>query len=249
MTGLFNSLSRPRRLWRGLSPLGRYGIVAVAMVISMLFVDLPLSLFFRWAEGPVVELGRAVTDLLKAEWWLIPSGLLLLFFGYRRAFGGHKPTARLDGWIAAAAGFWFVAIAGSGILTNILKVIIGRARPKIYQQEGFFGFDPFSFGSAWNSLPSGHANTGMVLAFLFGLFLPRYQTAAWIIFGWLVFQRVVVNAHYLSDVLAGGAVAAFTTYWLAKAFARRGWVFQQSATGRLKLAAPGRFLRRKLRLS
>ncbi|MGO1117415.1 phosphatase PAP2 family protein [Rhodovibrionaceae bacterium A322] len=235
--------------WCGLSLLGRYTIALLAIFISILVIDLPLSLFFRWAEGPVVDFGRAITDLAKSKGWLIGSGLLVLFFTYRAVFSGHRPGGRLYRWIAAAAGFWFLAIAGSGILTNLLKIFFGRARPKIFQQEGFFGFDPFAFDAAWHSFPSGHGNTAFVLAILFSLFLPRWRAWAWGLFTFLALQRVVVNAHYLSDVIAGAVVACVTSYWLAQAFAARGWVFVRSASGKLTLAAPGRLLRRKLGLA
>lgn len=98
---------------------------------------------------------------------------------------------------------WFVAMAGNGLLTKILKDVFARVRPE--HVHGAAQADGFSF-------PSGHSSASIVayamLAYLAVRLLPRrWHLPAACTAGALVFttgfSRVVLHVHYASDVLAG----------------------------------------------
>lgn len=98
---------------------------------------------------------------------------------------------------------WMVALVGNGLLTRLLKSLFERVRPE--HLHGIATADGYSF-------PSGHSSASMVafsmLAYLATRLLPAHchapaaVAAAAAIFttGW---SRVVLQVHYVSDVLAG----------------------------------------------
>ena len=179
----------------------------------------------HWARAQSLHKSAAIqaaTEVGESTWWLIGSAVL---------FGGFAVAK----WHNAArwAFAFFVAVAGSGLAGNILKLIFGKSRPERLFEAGFFGFTPFSYGHDVNSFPSGHATTFGALAMMFALLSPR--------FGWLflalgacgISTRVFVQAHYVSDVCAGfslgmlGALMVFVVWrrrWPASVPVRGRWV-------------------------
>jgi undecaprenyl-diphosphatase len=237
------SPTRTVPLWR--SPL--LGNVLALCALLIVTVDRPISEAARELSPWILGLGGVLTDLGYSDGWLWGSGLLAIYLGWRRWGATGRLRRALTGWGAQASLFFFVAVAGSGIVTNLFKMLFGRSRPKLLDQEGLYTFHPFSFESDFHSFPSGHANTLVAVAVVLALFLPRYRVPLILAGLALALTRVVVNAHYLSDVVAGAALAAATTLWLRNACARRGWVFVLDRRERVRLAAPGRLARLQAR--
>ena len=71
-----------------------------------------------------------------------------------------------------------------------------------------FAFDPFNWSAAYASLPSGHATTAFSVLVAFGSLWPRARAVIWIYALVIVASRVVVTAHFPSDVLAGAVVGS-----------------------------------------
>jgi len=107
--------------------------------------------------------------------------------------------------------FVFLCVGISGIVTDMIKPILGRARPVEWVRDAAYGFHPLTFQAAWNGMPSGHATTAASLALVLIVLFPRGRVV-WILLALLLAgSRVMVNAHYLSDVFAGCAVGLLTT--------------------------------------
>jgi membrane-associated phospholipid phosphatase len=124
-----------------------------------------------------------------------------------------------------AFAFFFAAVAIAGLATGLLKPLIGRARPVQLDQFQIYGFDPWSwFESRWNSLPSGEATTAFVVAVALIILFPRWQTALWAFAVVMAASRVMINAHFLSDIVAGAAVGSLTALAVAAQFRKRGWM-------------------------
>jgi membrane-associated phospholipid phosphatase len=156
-----------------------------------------------------------VTKFGDAVGWLV---LLIVGIGVsvliaRRAID-EETRAR---FLAHAQNLWFVVLTVlvSGVLHHILKILIGRYRPRYLFSEDLYGLSPLNFEIAQNSFPSGHTQTIVAVCFALFLVYPRLA-ALWLLIAGLVgISRVTVLAHYPSDVL-GGAYLAICTAILLK---------------------------------
>ena len=199
-------------------------LVALALVLLLALFDGPIALGFRKSDPNLRGLFGAFTDIAKSDWILVASAALGLTLipligrssGRRRAVAGA--------WTGLCT-FAFVAVAGSGIAANVVKVLVGRGRPRMINLEGTFTLAPLTIDPSYASFPSGHATTAFALAAVLALFAPRFRIGVFAIATMLALSRVVVGAHYLSDILAGGALGTVTVYALADALHRRGLVF------------------------
>jgi undecaprenyl-diphosphatase len=190
------------------------------------FVDRPLSEALRDLDTrhhALIDFFRDWTDFGKSKWYLWPSGIGIAACAVllRKKILGQKAreTARRIGDFLL---FLFLCGATSGIVTDIIKPILGRARPVELAQMGLYGFQPFSFEARWNSLPSGHATSAFALAFAVTAFFPRLRIPAFLFAVAIALSRIMVNAHFLSDVIAGGAIAFLTFYVLQTPKSRNG---------------------------
>jgi undecaprenyl-diphosphatase len=96
---------------------------------------------------------------------------------------------------------------------------------------GPFHFDAFALKATFASFPSGHTITAFATCLALGYFIPRLRWPLLLLACLVGVSRVVISAHYASDVVAGAAIGFGTTYLLRRAFARRGLVFKRSPRG------------------
>ena len=113
-----------------------------------------------------------------------------------------------------AAAIFFVALTSelTGLAATILRVLFGRTRPLNHQvPQGFYGMWHDGHWIAgkylFSSFPSGHSSSAVGLA-----------TAAWLVHrGWgavamlyalaVMWSRVALQCHHLSDVVASAVLA------------------------------------------
>ena len=101
----------------------------------------------------------------------------------------------------------FLSILITGILTQIIKHIVGRARPNHTNNLEFSEFNFFTFDSSFHSFPSGHSSTIFTVALVLSLFTPKLKYFYFIWASIIAFSRVVVNAHFFTDIIAGAIIA------------------------------------------
>jgi membrane-associated phospholipid phosphatase len=118
--------------------------------------------------------------------------------------------------------FVFACVAVPGLLTNLLKVLFGRSRPKLLFTEGDFGFHFLRFQADYWSFPSGHTTAAAGLAMAVCLMRPRLWPLG-LAFALLVAaSRVILDQHYLSDTLFSGFIAIAAALALQQVFVDRG---------------------------
>ena len=110
-----------------------------------------------------------------------------------------------------AAGL--AAVVGSGIIAQILKHLVGRARPRMTLPP-WEHIGP-SFDSDLHSFPSGHSATSFALAAALASRFPRQAWIFYTIAGLVGLGRVVGGSHYPSDVLAGAILGLVVGWFLA----------------------------------
>src|ERR1019366_5142562 len=95
------------------------------------------------------------------------------------------------------------SIIASGIITNSLKIVVGRERPST--TTATFRFKPFSGNY---SFPSGHATQAFAVATAIAENYPKWwvEGLAYGAAGLVGYARIEQNAHYASDVVAGSLI-------------------------------------------
>jgi len=188
--------------------------------VAITWLDRPLADFFH-RQGALKPFFEAVQRFGIGLPYLIVSAVA---FAALRWGGRLARFRRWDAAMRAAAavpGFVFAAVALSGIVVDVLKVIVGRTRPKLLFAGGAYDFGWFGLRADDWSFPSGHAATAAAVATALWCLWPRpvllYVAAAALVAA----SRVVTGAHYLSDVVAGAALAVALTRLLAHRLAPR----------------------------
>ena len=201
------------------------------MALGFFFVDEAAAQWKTSLPKETLDLFRAITRLGKSENYLVPSGIIVLGLAF-------APWSRLTLSAKAAlfqlqmmALFIFVAVAGAGLSNNVIKILIGRARPRYFGEFGAHYFDSPGWTSGFQSFPSGHSTTAGAMAIALTLLFPRFKWL-WIAIGlWIAFSRVVVGAHYPSDIVAGFLYGAVFAWLLAKYCTNRRLLFRVSGEG------------------
>ncbi|CAN7547495.1 lipid A 1-phosphatase LpxE [Neorhizobium sp. LjRoot104] len=208
-----------------------FALVTINLILIAFFLlDAPVGFYAAHTPNVLLPIGKAITDFGTSGWILFAAALLFFeALAVIRLAPGLK--ARFQAMLVShVAAYIFVAVAGSGLLVNLVKRIIGRARPVLYEQWGFHGFNPFS-GSRFESFPSGHATTVGAFLMALALLAPRYRLFFLIMSLWIGFSRVIVAAHYPSDVIAGLSFGAWFSIVMAIVFSRYGLLFRQEPDG------------------
>lgn len=198
-----------------LSPAWRLpAIGAVCFVIgaiSYFFYDRPEAIFSNSLSPPLHRAAAIVTQFGKSEYYLIATAVIFV-----AAFALGQRW-RVWAWRAA---FVFLNVAASGIAVDIVKAIVARARPPLFLRGGEYGFEWFRWGWAHWSFPSGHSATVASLALSLTTIWPFLWPLWWFLALLVMASRLVVVAHYPSDVL-GGFFFALAVWWGWRAFFAR----------------------------
>ena len=129
--------------------------------------------------------------------------------------------AALDDDSAAAAAMYGETVLLTVGATQLLKVLIHRPRPFLYNPDPDIPERVRRSSDAWRSFPSGHTALAFAAALQFGLIHERLHphSSGW---GWSVglsvatltgCLRYVAGKHYPSDILAGAVLGSFVG-WL-----------------------------------
>ena len=215
------------------------------LVFAFLIID-PLVLgAVRGFEPETRRFFRLVTGLGKSNWILIPSGILILAFTWLQAKQTSRRRHAGYGLIQQLLLFLFASVALSGLASSLFKNVLGRARPKLFDQFGPVEFQPFTFDYAFASFPSGHATTVGALAGVLAIIWPRARVPLVAAGAFIASTRFLIGAHYFSDAVAGCAFGLAFAYFLRDRLALRGWLFRKHEDGSIRLR--GRVLLRSVK--
>lgn len=218
-------LSRSLDAWRYL---GLHAVVGFALTFAAMAAFFGIANEVRGGE----ELARFDEELIAALRAEISHATLSTFATITR-FGDRQVLTAVVVLCAAVLAFrrrwltlclWLLATGGGACLVLLLKATFARTRP--FHDHGF------AAASGW-SFPSGHTSGATLVYGMLGYLLVRVTPRAWhvpiavaasalVVF--IGFSRLILQVHYLTDVLAGylAAVAWLTLCVSAFAVLRRG---------------------------
>ncbi len=179
-------------------------IIVICSIFSYIFVDRDLAMVFRYAPTELKSVAEIFTEMGDSKYSLVVTFGLFIYFRFKK-----------QSLYASQAIFVWLSVAISGILVNIIKIIFARPRPKMLFADNLYGFEYFKFGQSW-SFPSGHSATAWSLAIALIFLFPTYKKELLILAVLIAFSRVVLCAHFLSDILIGGLLGALTVLVLEK---------------------------------
>jgi membrane-associated phospholipid phosphatase len=154
---------------------------------------------------------------------------------------------------------WGLAAGVTALLLYPAKMLIGRPRPKFDDPFGFtgpFGAYPLGPGegvrAGWDlsagdvsdlwAMPSGHTAYAVVCAVFLAVAYPRVWPLAVVLAGLTATGRVVLGAHYPSDVLVGAMLGVAVTVPVVRRYMGvRGldWVWRRAVDRRAAPAFDG----------
>jgi undecaprenyl-diphosphatase len=226
-------VGRPRRFKasRLLPPARRLALGAIAGVVlvgvAMALIDARGVAFARALPPWLVDTFNEITDYGRSGWFLLPLAGLILVAAAFAPIAGHIANLVLVS-LVMRLHYLFVAIALPGLAVTIIKGLIGRVRPS---DSGPFAYFPWSWRHEYASLPSGHSTTAFAAAVAIAALWPRTRVPLLIFAVVIAASRVVITAHFVSDVIAAAFVGAFGAVLVRNWFAARGLVFVPEADG------------------
>ncbi len=114
--------------------------------------------------------------------------------------------------------FVFLVSALSGIVCDVLKIILARARPDEFLSgsQHLYGFQFLAFKASWWSFPSGHATVVISSVMAVWVFYRHWWCVVLgvILITLVCMSRIITHWHYPSDIMAGLYLGAITVILL-----------------------------------
>ncbi|WP_150463640.1 lipid A 1-phosphatase LpxE [Francisella sp. XLW-1] len=200
----------------------RYLFVPILILVVFAFynLDTPVENYIKHSMPKAIDTAfRHITDVGKAEYILIICGLIVLVRLFTNIDKLSKSTKIAFNKICIYSGFILATVAISGIVGQVLKVIIGRARPKFFLEYGSHYFQHFHApGYDFASMPSGHSITVGAMFIAFFYIFPKFRYLWYVLIVVFAGSRIIVGSHYPSDVIFGVALGCYCTayiyYWM-----------------------------------
>ena len=180
------------------------GLICIVLGIAALGIDRWLAHFiYDHINARAHKALDSITHYAKAGHWLAAAVLALIVGGVLHHF--HVLEARVAQLINYSIAFIVSLVVGSAVL-HVIKLVLGRRRPRDDMEMGLYGFMPLAFNLDYNSIPSGHALTICCVAMIFTCVWPMLAIVWFGIAALLAVTRALLTAHFLSDVLIGAGI-------------------------------------------
>ena len=183
---------------------------------SSLFILLLLSIFFSNKVDVLVfnfftqldhknesiylkEFFVGITDLGDSLWYFLIFVLIFLI-SYLMKISNFLSLKKYS-YIKKFSFFSFSYLLLVGFVTQIIKHLIGRPRPNHAQMDSGVEFNFLTTEAAFHSFPSGHSATIISVTIIASLAIPNLKYFFYFCGFLIAFSRVVVEAHFLTDIL------------------------------------------------
>ena len=215
---------------RRMAPAASLWPLALALCVPALALVADVSLALDEANAraartlprDLVDIFQVVTRAGESGWLFALPALTFAGALFARAGAATRRARAAWGLLAARALYFFVVQLDSGIASQVLKHFFGRARPALLDTLGPYHFALFSKPAIFASFPSGHTITAFATAASLSFFLPRWTwPLLYLATLPVAASRLIIGAHYTSDVVAGALIGLACAHLTALVFARR----------------------------
>jgi membrane-associated phospholipid phosphatase len=196
-------MTRTFKFW-----LGGLVMTGLMALISIAWVDKPIALL-------VNHLGvrHLPHELAHSPGLSIPlaSSLVFAVFGLAAILG--RKFSRLE-WAILLCD---ISVLAAEAIKNQLKFMFGRTWPDSWEPEisslirdNVYGFHFFHQGQSYESFPSGHAAVVAAVMSVLWILFPKLRVVCAICIGAADVGLVLLNLHFVGDVVAGTFVGIST---------------------------------------
>jgi membrane-associated phospholipid phosphatase len=180
------------------------GFLSILLGTLALAIDRRAAHFiYDHVSGSAHKKLDAITHYAKAGHWLAAAILALIVGAALRHF--NVLAIEVSMLVNYSLAFIASLTLGSAIL-HVIKLVLGRRRPRDDMEMGLYGFMPLAFNPDYNSFPSGHALTICCVAVIFTCVWPHLWPAWFVVAAVLAVTRALLTAHFVSDVLIGAGI-------------------------------------------
>jgi membrane-associated phospholipid phosphatase len=199
--------------WRSLAWTFGFGVLLIAFLFRW-----DVELMRRRSQLPQVPAHMAANILSRSAHglWMFPTALVAAV-GFSRV-GRRRASRTVQAMIVGAVV--------AGCLANVARSMIGRTRPEVPVEQGWFG--PIRNGElvagryAYSSFPSGHTSAAAGFALVLMCVSRRWGVVGGLYALGVAWSRVQLGAHRPSDVAAGLLLGAVVTLWMSATYRR--WI-------------------------
>jgi membrane-associated phospholipid phosphatase len=186
------------------------GLLAFLMVlISIFFLDQGATqLLSEEQANQSYRVTRTLTDAGEAgPYFAIAILCSLGAWAYLKHNKTMSPALAIKLEEVRKWGLTFLyALIGSGLVVHLIKFVVGRARPNRSDSRSPWDFEFFTHNWHNHSFPSGHSQTLFTAAVALSFVWPKYSKLFFVLAGLLAFTRILLNQHFLSDVIMGSYI-------------------------------------------
>ncbi len=196
-------------------------------LVALLSLVVLYAIFFFWLDKPIEiwmyhhamgtrydQISIWLGKIFKSVHWSIIA-ILAIFIGLSCHTSGRKKIGK--NWL-----FLAFSIIIAQAICFILKVLLARYRPIELFTHQLYGFHFLSTQYNLTSTPSGHATSSFAALLAIGyIFKQTWLTILLLAFATIIaISRVIMAAHFPSDVILGAYIGVLTVVWLHALFNR-----------------------------
>lgn len=182
-------------------------------ILCVIFVDRQLVNFINTHVIPCPALFECLTEL-PVVIGIFSLGCLAFYCVWRLTIDYFPACLRginhkFMEWIEVMGGMGVAALLGFAAKA-FLKIVFGRYSVMVIDPSWIhnraYGFHFFHMGDAYKSFPSGHTTVMVSMMTVLYLCYPRVRVVPVLLSGLLMVSLMLMNYHFLSDVIAGAFV-------------------------------------------
>ncbi len=199
-----------------------YIFAAIVILALLLLIDAPVTIFVENLPDYIIAPFKIITRAGNSDWILIPTLLGSIIGLIASKLNLAQQSQNIAKKLFFVSIFIFSSVAIPGIIANLIKRSLGRARPFYYEEYGVLHFEPFRDWT-FQSFPSGDTTTIFALFVALTFLVPKYKYLFLLGAIMVGLSRIMVGVHFPTDVFGGFLLGIFGAYAVRNYFVKKGW--------------------------